>query len=310
MTNMYDTALRVVARWYYDDLKSMKKVAERMSIGIGTVWRWLNNVHKSNRICQPIKLTDSVLGFLKALLDEESTLTQLEMSERLREAFGIYFSRKCIALALSKIHYSRKRLSKRGMTDKDKQTIRKQEFRDEYFTCSQNIISLDEVGFDYKVVPKTGYSMKGTKCISHCLFKQRKRLTIIMAIDSSGHHHYKPFYGRVDSSCFVAFVKSLPWKDCNVILDNASIHKTKEVLATLSEKQLHPLFIPPCTPECNPIENVFSVIKSKFRKLLISFKEQYSYEELFARSLDMTTPTSLYSSVFRNTEKYLVEKST
>lgn len=41
MTNMYDTALRAVARWYYEDLKSMKKVAERMGIGIGTVWRWL-----------------------------------------------------------------------------------------------------------------------------------------------------------------------------------------------------------------------------------------------------------------------------
>jgi transposase len=139
---MYDLALREVAKWYYSDMKSMKKVAERMKVGIGTVWRWLNQDKEIAKRCyKPKKLTDTILTFLKVLLNHESTLTQVEMSDRLKVAFGIPFSRKCISTALSKINYTRKQLSKRGITDETKQRARKLAFREEYFASEQTIIN-------------------------------------------------------------------------------------------------------------------------------------------------------------------------
>ena len=51
-----------------------------------------------------------------------------------------------------------------------------------------------------------------------------------------------------------------------LVLDNASIHKTKSVILTASRKGYHLLFIPPYTPEANPIELVFGIVKNSYYK--------------------------------------------
>jgi putative transposase len=50
-----------------------------------------------------------------------------------------------------------------------------------------------------------------------------------------------------------------------VIMDNASYHKSKR-LQNLFEKYGHKLvFLPPYSPELNPIENIWGTIKSNLR---------------------------------------------
>ena len=305
---MYDLSLRVVAQWYYNDFGNMKKVAEKLQIGVGTVWRWLRTSSSSQqRYNKPIKLTDAVLSYLKNILIKEPTLTQVEMGLKLQSAFDVSFSRKCIATALSKINFTRKKLSKRGIaSSKSKQTIKT---FGASLSFDEAIVSIDEVGFDHTVIPTVGYSSKGTKCISNCIVKQRKRLSVLMAIDKQGRYFYKASYEKINSSHFAEFIKSLPWKNSKVILDNASIHKTKDVNQAFQMQNLTQLFTPPYTPECNPIENVFSVIKNRFRKLLIEYRNSLSFEEIFNRSLLSINHTDLFRSVFRNMENYVKEKT-
>lgn len=52
-----------------------------------------------------------------------------------------------------------------------------------------------------------------------------------------------------------------------VIMDNVSFHKSKEVITSSNNTMLSPLFIPPYSPRCNPIEEVFSVMKRYHRNL-------------------------------------------
>jgi transposase len=49
-------------------------------------------------------------------------------------------------------------------------------------------------------------------------------------------------------------------------MDNVSFHKSQIIKNTSKDKNYNLLFIPPYTPECNPIENVFSVVKNSYRK--------------------------------------------
>ena len=55
-----------------------------------------------------------------------------------------------------------------------------------------------------------------------------------------------------------------------MLLDNASIHNTVLVKQTIADKGYVVLFVPPYSPEFNPIELVFGVIKNSFYRLRYS----------------------------------------
>ena len=64
------------------------------------------------------------------------------------------------------------------------------------------------------------------------------------------------------------FLKSLyEDKKLVLILDNARIHKTEEVKETLIGSSFKVLFLPPYTPQFNPIELAFNCIKRRFYDL-------------------------------------------
>ena len=52
-----------------------------------------------------------------------------------------------------------------------------------------------------------------------------------------------------------------------LLLDNASIHKTGPVMDAIVFRGLTPCFLPPYTPEFQPIEHCFSVLKARYRML-------------------------------------------
>ena len=69
-----------------------------------------------------------------------------------------------------------------------------------------------------------------------------------------------------------------------VILDNASIHKTLMVRDYCEKNGIYLLFLPAYTPQLQPIENVWAMIKRDFRKQIL--KQMIGQEEAsFMRSL-------------------------
>ena len=67
---------------------------------------------------------------------------------------------------------------------------------------------------------------------------------------------------------FTAFVETLDTNERDVLLmDNASIHKTKTVQDTIVGRGMTPCYLPPYTPEFQPIEHCFSILKQKFRTI-------------------------------------------
>ena len=73
---------------------------------------------------------------------------------------------------------------------------------------------------------------------------------------------------RVDGEHFAAFLESLltevyPHQVVLLVLDNASVHKTAAVQATLSvfEHRVQAIFLPPYCPELNPIERFWRHLK-------------------------------------------------
>ena len=50
------------------------------------------------------------------------------------------------------------------------------------------------------------------------------------------------------------------------MLDNLSVHKATSILQTYKDLRITPIFGVPYTPDFNPVEGVFSIVKNYFAK--------------------------------------------
>lgn len=145
-------------------------------------------------------------------------------------------------------------------------------FLQQFLSVQGLLVAVDESGFDQRATPVYGYALAG----QHAIVKfrpcsDRRRWSLLMAISSDGSHTYTLDHGSVKGDAFAAFITSLPYTaGTTLLLDNASIHKTKSVTLAASAKGYAFLFTPPYCPEFNPIELVFGVVKQAFYKMRYS----------------------------------------
>ena len=133
---------------------------------------------------------------------------------------------------------------------------------------SSQCVYIDECSINVWLVRKNGRSRKGQR-IYHQLPTQRgPNLSLVLAITKRGPMHYKLVSGSFNHELYQEFITNLSIKLPDtlhyLIHDNASIHNR-----TLTTSSLHNIIhLPPYSPFLNPIETVFSVVKSKMRTIL------------------------------------------
>jgi len=88
-------------------------------------------------------------------------------------------------------------------------------------------------------------------------------------------------------------------------LDNASIHKTHAVQKAANEKGYTLLFIPPYTPEVNPIELVFGNIKSKYYQLRYT-PRGFDVTDAVMMSIRLAVKPTGVSNTFNHAKKHAV----
>lgn len=306
---MYSQGFREAAMILYEYLKNMQKVAIALKIGVATVWRWKHQgiVPQKRHDTPRSKFTEAMLDFIKLKLDENNSLTLNDLKAEILLVFSIDVSRQCIANALKKLKITRKRMHTRGSCRKIKLIERHRDFIEKYNALKLQrklVICLDETGYDQYTLPIFGRSNIGTKAICTSHPTRRNRLSVIMAIDRHCNHYYEFVTGTTNSKRFEDFIKKLQWpKGTTIIMDNASIHKTKLITKALTEKGYTSLFIPPYTPECNPIENVFSSMKHHYRKDAMDYSK--NPENLLKTIIDTKLDKTMYDRCYINMETYI-----
>lgn len=88
------------------------------------------------------------------------------------------------------------------------------------------------------------------------------------------------FRGSTDTSVFEDFIEQLlqhcgKWlepKSVSVI-DNASFHHSKQIDEICSEAGVKLVYLPPYSPDLNPIEKFFAELKAFFRRCWQSYEE-------------------------------------
>lgn len=114
-----------------------------------------------------------------------------------------------------------------------------------------------------------GYAPRGVRLVSHEPYGHWKTTTFVGGLTSKGIVAPMVLDGAMNGDYFTAYVEQVLAKETKpgdlVILDNLSSHKTKQVRETFVKHKINFLFLPPYSPDLNPIENAFSKLKRLVR---------------------------------------------
>lgn len=137
-----------------------------------------------------------------------------------------------------------------------------------------------------------GRALRGQRVVDAVPHGHWKTTTLIAALDQRGIRCSMVLDGAVNRLAFEAFVETVLTPTLRpgdlVILDNLSSHKGSRVARLIQAAQADVLYLPPYSPDLNPIENAFSKIKQALRSA-----EQRSMPNLWSAIqpiLDRITP--------------------
>jgi len=275
---MYDRGFRHAAVMLYRRLNSFRAVASLLEIAASTVWRWVTiGCNARGWPCgngPTPKFTDQLKTFIVEIVARRPCSTQRDLADAIYNAFGVRMSRRLVSVALVRCGLTKKRARCRLQPAR----LASAEDQRRVFVaglaravrCNADIVAIDETGFDqrprhtvYAYAPRGQRALvRGRPCVS------RRHTSMIAAITNAGNGR-RMFStltdGSVTSQTFASFLETLPCRrGTTIILDNASIHKTREIRTTAERRGFELLYLPPYSPELNPIEYVFSVVKRHF----------------------------------------------
>ncbi|MFM2313026.1 MAG: hypothetical protein RLZZ04_2302 [Cyanobacteriota bacterium] len=118
---------------------------------------------------------------------------------------------------------------------------------------------------------RSAYAPRGQRARGTRPHRRGKNVSMIGAIALSGIIASINLSGSTDGLTFEAFVirKLIPnlWKGATVVWDNCSIHKGKKIEQALIAAGAKLIYLPPYSPDFNPIENCWSKIKNVLRSI-------------------------------------------
>jgi transposase len=135
----------------------------------------------------------------------------------------------------------------------------------------ENFVSLDESSVNLAYTRHYGRA-KTDERVSEGVFDARfERKSILSTVRTNGEMCPVIFDGTLNKELFAEYLKSqlkpTLKPDDILLLDNSSVHRSKLVLNTLENCGIKYLFLPPYSPDFNPIELLWAHMKSTLRKL-------------------------------------------
>jgi transposase len=158
-------------------------------------------------------------------------------------------------------------------TEQDRPNVLKQ--REEWFEGQldldpERLVFIDETWASTNMVRRHGRCRRGKRLRSGVPHGHRKTTTLVAGLRRTGMVAPMVLDGPINRDAFVAYVCQVLVPDLSpgdiVIMDNLSSHKAPAVRKAIEAAGATLLFLPPYSPDFNPIEQAFSKLKTHLRK--------------------------------------------
>lgn len=139
----------------------------------------------------------------------------------------------------------------------------------------EGIVYVDECGFDAPLTREFGYSAIGERLIGEVTGKRFNRTSIIAGLRRGKPLAPMRFEGYCNTEVVLAWVEKelIPRLNAGevVVWDNASFHKSPRIAEAFEQAGIRLLFLPPYSPDLHPIEQFWSELKAKIRRICREF---------------------------------------
>ena len=136
---------------------------------------------------------------------------------------------------------------------------------------AHRLVFVDESGANTKMTRRGGRAPVGLRLVTHIPHGHYQTSTLIAAVRLEGACAPWLFEGAMDGEMFLAWIRqglapTLQGGDW-VIMDNLATHKVAGVREAIEAVGARLRYLPPYSPDFNPIENMGSKIKQRLRSL-------------------------------------------
>lgn len=132
------------------------------------------------------------------------------------------------------------------------------------------LVFIDETGANTKMVRTHARAPRGQRALAHQPFGHWKTTTFTAALRHDGLTAPFVLDGPMNRQAFLAYVDKVLGPTLKsgdiVVMDNLPAHKGDQVRALIEARGARLMFLPPYSPDLNPIELAFSKFKAQLRK--------------------------------------------
>lgn len=158
---------------------------------------------------------------------------------------------------------------------------------------ADDIIAVDEMGYLTGMSRAYGYAPCGERAVSYEPACKGTRFTLVGALSVDGFLGGLEVTGSVNGEVFDAFMEQIvvphlgPGKI--VVLDNVPFHHRESIQELIEAQGATVKFLPPYSPEFNPIEECWSKLKAWLRKC--AARTVSTLQEAITEAIQHVTPS-------------------
>ncbi len=135
---------------------------------------------------------------------------------------------------------------------------------------AERLVFVDEMGANVSLTPLYAWSRRGRRVFGSAPKNWGKNVTLLASITREGLGPCLAVEGSTTREVFEAYMEGVlapmlrPGR--MVVMDNLSAHKGGKVKKIIEARGCELLYLPPYSPDLNPIEQAFSKVKGLLRK--------------------------------------------
>jgi len=268
-----DLRERIVAS--FKDGRNYDEIAAFLRVGRATVSRVLR-LHRETRDVAPREparhgpvplLEGAGLVALRAAVEERCDRTGDELADEVLERTGILVSKSTVLRALARLGYTRKKKSW-GASEADDERVAALREKWERWIATvdpRRLVFVDETGSTIAMSRTYGLAPRGQTIRERVPRNRGTVTTVLGALTIEGLVGLMTVEGGTTADVFLAFLTQVLLPQLQpgmlVVLDNLAAHRDPRVRQAAEAAGVKLVFLPPYSPEFNPIELTWSKLK-------------------------------------------------
>lgn len=258
----------------YEDGQTMAEVAERFCVSEQSVSNFVKQKRETGSL-EPAprgggrepRIQGEDAKRLEKAVEENPDATLQELAELIE----MDVDPSVVHRTLERLDITRKRKVNRA-SERDNENVKQQrvQWKEETATIDpERLIFLDEMGINTKMDRRYGRARRGERVIGSIPEKNWESLTVLGGMRLSGETPAMIYKGGTTTERVETFIEdhlaeTLSAGDI-VVADNLAAHKSKRVREVIESHNAEIWLLPPYSPDLNPIERLWSKVKTILR---------------------------------------------